>query len=187
MLRSVLILLAVAALGCEPAAPPPPPEARPLRLERLLEGSYRSDFVEGGTVTLHYGSYIDEARRMHINLLGKMAYGRVNDDDSEDAVVVLVTSSGGSGTFYDLAVVESTPRGPVNTASTSLGDRVRVDSLSVKDGYIQAYLLLHAPDDPLCCPTLPTTLSYRMQGGRLIRTDSSDTMHPPVQADGLRT
>ncbi len=79
-----------------------------------------------------------------------VAYGELNGEPA--AAVVLVSNSGGSGTFYDLAVVVERDGEPVNVAVTLLGDRVRIDSLAVEEGRIVVDLVTQGPGEPFCCP-----------------------------------
>jgi hypothetical protein len=75
-------------------------------------------------------------------------------------------------TFYELVVVEARARRPVQVASAELGDRVRVQSLTVERGTgppaIRATLVVHGPDDPLCCPTRLTVRSFVWRDGALV-------------------
>ena len=57
---------------------------------------------------------------------------------------------------------------PVHVASASLGDRVRITSITVQGGTITVDLVTHGPQDPLCCPTLQKVVRYRLVGGQLV-------------------
>jgi len=92
--------------------------------------------------------------------LANYAFGQLNDDGIEDAAVVLVENSGGSGSFYYLTAVVSQDGGFANAATTLLGDRLALQSLSVDAGEITLQTLSHAPDDPMCCPSLQIPYVY---------------------------
>lgn len=124
----------------------------------LVDGQYEGDpFVAGG------------ASRPTITLLPEtIAYGDLDGDGRLDAAVVLVSDSGGSGTFVYLAAVESRDGTPLNVATTLLGDRDQVRSLTIDDGRLLVKLLSHAADDPACCPSLETTRTFRLREGQLV-------------------
>jgi hypothetical protein len=123
----------------------------------LTGGRYEGQpFVEGG------------ASRPTVSLMtAPVAYGDLNGDGQNDAAVLLVSDSGGSGTFIYLAVVESRDGAPFNAATTLLGDRGQVRSLTIDGGRLVVNLLSHAADDPACCPTLETTRAFRLMGEQL--------------------
>lgn len=93
---------------------------------QLQEGRYEGEpFVEGG------------ASRPTVTLLpDPMASGDLDGDGVEEAAVLLAEDSGGSGTFIYLAVVSRVDGAAHNVATTLLGDRVEVESLSIADGQI---------------------------------------------------
>jgi len=102
--------------------------------------------------------------------LANYAFGQLNDDGLEDAAVVLVENSGGSGSFYYLMAVVSQEGGFVNAATHLLGDRLRVQSLSVDEGQITLQTVTHGPDDPMCCPSLEMPYVYAFSGNILMQT-----------------
>ena len=75
---------------------------------------------------------------------------------------------GGSGGFLDLAVVEERDGKAVNSAVLYLGDRLRVHALTIVDGKIVLDVTMHAPDDPMCCPSLRTTRRFQLERGGLV-------------------
>ena len=95
-----------------------------LTLNDAREAEYRSEWVETGRIGLSDGEYLDSEARLRIRLAPFYAFGDLDGDGSDDAAVVLVTDPGGSGTFFDLAVLSEKRGAPVNVASRALGDRV---------------------------------------------------------------
>jgi heat shock protein HslJ len=85
---------------------------------------------------------------------------------------VLVTDPGGSGTFFDLHVVASQDGVPVDVASISLGDRVEINSISIRDNQIVVDMVQAGPDDPMCCPSQGVVKTYELQGDQLVETSS---------------
>jgi LysM repeat protein len=96
------------------------------------------------------------------------AFGDLNGDGIADAAVILVENSGGSGSFLYLAAVIDENGRPANVATTLLGDRVQPASISIQGGEIVFQGATHAPDDPMCCPSLKTTMTYRLKAGALV-------------------
>jgi heat shock protein HslJ len=140
--------------------------------EALGNLAYLSEFGENGTVQLTGGQYRapaaeGSASEIIVSLSNFAAFGDLNGDGVEDAAVILVSSGGGSGVFYDLAVVIDENGTLTNVAIDSLGDRVQVKGLQVTDGEIVVSLLTHAPSDPLCCATQNTILHYQLVGDQL--------------------
>jgi hypothetical protein len=127
----------------------------------LTGGRFEGDpFVEGG------------AARPVVSLMPEpIAYGDINDDGQADAAVILVADMGGSGSFVYLAVVGTEAGETTNLATTLLGDRVQVQSVSIEDGQIEVRLLTQGPDDPACCPTLDTIRVFSLQDIQLVESD----------------
>ena len=153
--------------------------ADPLGLASLRNAEYASAWTVSRRVRLRDGQYRQpaapgSATELRVSLLDRRTAwtwgGR------RYAAVILVTDPGGSGTFYDLALVEDRRGRPVEVASAPLGDRVRVESLTVarRDGQTELHvgLVAHGPGDPLCCPTHRTVRAFVWNGRALTpRTD----------------
>jgi uncharacterized lipoprotein NlpE involved in copper resistance len=148
-----------------------------LSLMDLMNATYSGIYDE--PVQLDNGQYQGEpfvpggASRPTVTL-ANYAFGQLNEDSIADAAVILVENSGGSGSFYYLAAMVSQEGGFANAATTLLGDRLQVRSLSVDDGEITLQTITHGPDDPMCCPTLELTFTYSLQGDRLVETSVGD-------------
>ena len=147
-----------------------------LSFEALGELSYHGILEQ--PVTLTGGRFEGEpiveggASRPMVNLLSQpVVYGDLDNDGQPDAAVVLVSDSGGSGTFVYLALVQSRSDAPANVATSFLGDRVQVKSLSIEGDRLIAMLLGHAPDDPACCPSQEEVRLFRLSGEQLIAAD----------------
>ena len=85
---------------------------------------------------------------------------------------ILVSNGGGSGVFYDLAVVQEQDGQPVNVATTLLGDRVSIISLYIVDNQVVVDMITQGPDEPMCCGTLEVVNTYELQGNELVETAS---------------
>lgn len=99
------------------------------------------------------------------------AAGDLNGDGVAEQVVVLAASSGGSGTFVYLAVLERSSAAIVNLATEYIGDRVRVTALQIESGILSAQLLAHGPGDPSCCPSEQIVRNWWLVDGGLVEFD----------------
>lgn len=132
--------------------------------------TYRSKSFPSGTVTLSGGEYRMPAApgsvsEIMVKLSDKKAFGTVNG--RETGAVILATSLGGSGTFYDLALLSRGAKGWENTDTVLLGDRVKVQSMTIESDHLVVAMTAHGPRDPMCCPTLEATKRFAVKGDRL--------------------
>ena len=164
--------LLVVLHSCAPeGAPPPPTPPAELSAAVLRSATYSSQYVEEGEVRLTSGRFEDAARRVGVFFLPEYAVGDLDGDGAPDAAVLLSTSTGGSGSFQDLAVVLNHEGVPENAAIFFLGDRVPVDRIRIVDGEIQLDLTMHGPADPMCCPSVEATRRFRYVDGELVEIE----------------
>jgi hypothetical protein len=130
--------------------------------------TFMSQFTETGFVTLVDGAFIDEEQQIHVALDPHVAFGNLDEDEAEEAVAILGTNTGGSGGFLDLAVIEDREGTAANSAMLYLGDRLRIHSLAIVDGEIVLDVTMHAPDDPMCCPSRRKTRRFQVERGALV-------------------
>jgi hypothetical protein len=83
-------------------------------------------------------------------------------------VVVLVSQPGGSGSFYDLAVVHKQDEALTNLARIQLGDRIQIKSLLIENGEIVVDMVTQGPEDAMCCPTQYLSNRYILESGELV-------------------
>jgi len=169
------VLLVGILAGCSALVPPAAAPAAPTE-DELKNTTYKSEWTQSGTAPLTDGEYSEQAApgsatKTVVKLTDHIAYGQLGDYQ-QAAAVVLVTDPGGSGTFYDLAVVVNQDGKPVNVASTSLGDRVKINSFSIENGEVVVDMITHGPNDPMCCPTQQVVQKYALQGDELVQTSS---------------
>ena len=160
----------------EPALPSPTAAQR-LTLEQLRNAEYRLPLLGDqdtpirlvdGMGTLVYGEGATE--RETVSLIDDaVAFGDLDGDGNADAAVAVYTSGGGSGAFIYLVAALNRDGAPSQAARAYLGDRVRVESLSISDGQIRAQILAHGPGDGLCCPSLRTTSTFALREGGLLQ------------------
>jgi heat shock protein HslJ len=101
---------------------------------------------------------------------GLVARGDLNGDGVDEAVVLLVENSGGTGSFFYVAVVADQGGQPVNIAMGTLGDRVQVKSMVVGQGLLHTEIITQGPVDAFCCPTLRLRQTFNIQGDQLVET-----------------
>ena len=133
--------------------------------EALANASYQD--IEDEAVQLSDGLWEGEpyvehgAARPRVGLaMDFLVLGDVNDDGKDEALVLIWQSSGGSGTFNYIALLEIGNGNAINFATTALGDRVRAEGGSIDNGVIQVDVIEHGPDDPACCPSRKATRRY---------------------------
>jgi hypothetical protein len=100
--------------------------------------------------------------------MNQAAFGDVTGGGREDAVVILVSQPGGSGSFYDLAVVQRQEEDLMNLARIQLGDRIQIKSLLIENGEIVVDMVIQGPKDAMCCPTQYVSNHYILDSGELL-------------------
>jgi len=135
----------------------------------LMNGQYQLPDVgavqlENGRYEKKYGSGATQVNRV---TLGLSAIGDLNGNGVRDAVVLLAFNSGGSGTFIYLAPVLAQDDTARQGTPQLLGDRVKVNNLAIQDGKVVVELVSAGPNDPLCCPSQRSTLTYQLEGPAL--------------------
>jgi heat shock protein HslJ len=144
----------------------------------LVDGTWEGEpFVEGG------------ASRPRIQFVGDfMIAGDLDCDGSDEVVVLLSESSGGSGTFLYLALVDRKGGELENVATESIGDRVQVRGARVEEGKIFLDVLRAGPNDAACCPGELATMGWKLsrQGGLSEVAGSSEPSRFSLETIGGR-
>ena len=161
--------LVVALAACEaPSASELPPLEQ---AEMALDGF--SVTISPDTVGIWEGRSSDGTLLVRVGLTEWRVVGDLDHDGTTDALAVVWTSGGGSGTFMELASFQldsPTQSGEdrwVRSGAVSLGDRVRVRAMTESSGTVELHVTRHGPDDPMCCPTVDTVLSFEVVDGRV--------------------
>jgi hypothetical protein len=97
-----------------------------------------------------------------LTLIPPVAVGDLSQDGVAEAVVILSLDQGAAGTFIYLALMLSQQGQLQNVDTYELGDRVRVQSLSLKNNQVRVTLLKHQASDPLCCPSELVVQAYQL-------------------------
>lgn len=136
-----------------------------ISMETLKNLTYR---IEGDVITLQDGKrefLPDDGQGMHEKTIAVFltdhAFGDLDGDGSNDAIAVVQASDGGSGIYYYLATVFN-DRGAAKQYGKAyvLGDRLQFRSVSIHEGKVTVGLMMHGPNDGLCCPTQFRTLEF---------------------------
>jgi hypothetical protein len=121
-----------------------------MTLVKLVDGKY-----EAGSGTDY----------LSVSMLEQAAFGDLNADGTQDAAIILVENYGGTGQFEYLVPVFNSGASLSSSSGYFLGDRVAVNSMSIVDGRITLDMLVHAPNDGLCCPSQSMTQSFHFYWG----------------------
>lgn len=156
------------------------PEQHPSKLtlerpsqEALASASYPLEGMDPlATVTLSGGRFENPSGHLRAALLDELlAYGDLNGNGTIDAAVVLVYETGGSGSFVELAVMESRDDSLACLGSAFLGDRVKPQSLRITPKKVAVDVITHGPEDPMCCPTQQAKWNFDWKDGLLRRIE----------------
>lgn len=169
------LLLTLTIAGCEKAAP------AGLSREALRNGTYPSEFVAGGQVTLQDGTFEGQetlgdsstSSDVTISMLGEPTYGDITGDHQTDAAIVLVSRRAGSrDSLYYLIAVENDGGRPKADGIMYLGDRIIVHNVDIdKENRIVVAVTEAGPGEDPCCPTQRITRYFGLRGGALVLVD----------------
>lgn len=149
----------------------------PLTLAQLGNATYQVQDAPGGSVTLKDGKAEVEiapgsASKYTAQIAEPVANGNINSKPY--AAAVLITSGGGSGSFYNLAVVPNNNGQPGTGMTKLLGDRIKVQAISFVNNTIQVDYLDRKEGDAMTAePTVAVTKYYTIDAaGALVETQA---------------
>lgn len=133
--------------------------------------TFLSTVLPAGKVTLTNGEYRESAApgsasQIIVRLAETRAFGEIGEKPV--GTVILVTETGGSGIFYDLALLVKDGGKWANTDVAFLGDRVKIDSIKIKADTIALTMKIHKEGDPQCCPSLDVVKRFKVNNGRMV-------------------
>jgi len=129
--------------------------------------------VDGRQVSLKDGRCETEAApgsasRIATVVFGEPVAGDLDGDGDEDAALFLMHSSGGSGTFYYVAVSINDGGGFRGTNAVLLGDRISPRQIGIRDGVVVVDYADRRPDEPMAAhPSVGKSKYLILQNGRL--------------------
>lgn len=142
-------------------------------LEELRNGLYDVDLgFREQPFQMKNGIYFeyplpDILMRMEFRLTDHIAYNPSGKYPNA-AFAIYTLNGGGSGTFFILAVITRQNGAIIFLDSTGLGDRVIINSISVREEVISVDMVDHTEMDGLCCPTQQLVRKFRIQGDELM-------------------
>lgn len=102
-------------------------------------------------------------------MFGVPTYGDLDGDGKQDAAFWLVQTSGGTGTFYYLAVAMNIGTGYQGSNAIFVGDRIAPQVVEIKNGQAIANYADRAPGEPFSAqPSMGKSLYAKMQNGVLV-------------------
>jgi hypothetical protein len=169
---------AVASPTPSPAAPSTSGAYPALSVDILRNAKYTLPGCDGPithTYQLTDGKYQSmadpsSADYILISMAGEVAFGDLNGDGLDDAALVLGVSCGGTGVFESLIVVLNAGGVTQQVGRDDLGDRSAINALTIASARVTLDMRVNGPDDPLCCPTLPKSQTYRLVEDALWKT-----------------
>jgi len=163
-----------------PNYPEPAPEilsfhsrAYGLRPAHLARGEYRAPAAPGA------------ASEIHLRLTGQRAFATLRG--AEVGAVVVSTTTGGTGTFFEIGLLFRRAGEWVNTDTVLLGDRVKVGWVAIDGDQVVVAMITHRPREPKCCPSAETIRRFQIQQERLVPLAESQTSDGSVSpAESVR-
>jgi uncharacterized membrane protein len=106
------------------------------------------------------------------------ASGDLTGDGTDEAIGLLTVNFGGSGVFESFVIAGRSAGETQHLASINLGDRPKVEAVSIEQGVLAADLIVHGPDDPMCCPTQSVRREWRFENGDVIEIKTAVSTPP---------
>lgn len=158
--------VAEATLTPEPSATPAP-TALPDYVTRIRNAQYQLGVTDSlRVVQLVDGEFkqgnVGGADYVFVKVTDFVAAGDLNDDGKQEYAALLSENYGGSGVFVFLAVFADVNGELIFQTSALVDDRPMLNALSIESGEIFLDTVIHAAEDPFCCPTLRTLRHYRL-------------------------
>jgi hypothetical protein len=109
------------------------------------------------------------AIRQRTAVVGQPAHGDLDSDGHTDTALILAHHTGGSGTFYYVVAARGLPNGYRGSNGVLLGDRVRVEDVSLRQGLVVVRYLDREAGEPMAAePTVAHTMILKIERGELL-------------------
>ena len=166
-LALIPVLLAVAC-GSDAAT-----DADRLSANDLENATYLAEGPDAGEATLDGGEFrypvAEGSSAEAVIRLDQWALGDLNGDGTEDAAAITSERPGGSGVFSYVHALRNESGEPRDLAFALLGDRVRVESVAIRDGVIVVALFDRPETAPYAEePSIAVIRRFRLDGGALV-------------------
>ena len=142
------------------------------RDEGALNASYT---IEGKVVTFKGGlSVIDGPAHSNSDvrsmIVASPVSGDIDGDGDDDTALFILHQTGGSGSFYYVAVAKNDREAYLGSTALYLGDRVRPKDLVIKEGALHIRYFVRHPGEPMSAePSVLKTTVFYLRNGRLIQ------------------
>lgn len=147
-LAAMLVLVGAGCISSKPAAPP-------------AKGS-----IEAASFTID--GKVQPLKKGTLAIFGAPTPGDLDGDGDLDAAVILVSTPGGSGTFYYVAAAINANGAYQGTDAILLGDRVAPQNVAVSNGMIVANYAERKPGEPFTAqPSVGVSKYIRVENGKL--------------------
>ena len=158
----------IQSVSTEPAAVSSGNEASPT-LDELKNATYSGFDAQPGPITLTDGVWTGEpfdeggVAKPEVRFVGDFKVtGDLNGDGYDEVIVLLAENSGGSGTYFYVAVIGNKGGQLENIATQFVGDRVQLRGGRVEDGKVLLDVLRAGPSDAGCCPGELATVGWEL-------------------------
>jgi len=104
---------------------------------------------------------------------GNEATGDLNGDGQADTAFLLTQDSGGSGTFYYVAVALAADKGYQGTNAIFLGDRIAPQTTDIENGEVVVNYADRKTGEPMTTePSVGVSKHFKIIDGKLLEVDS---------------
>jgi|GEM_PF-2741622 len=132
-----------------------------LGLEKIAQKYIQGNIKPEGDLDSLLGDLTYEDSTVYLD---KEILGDLDRDGYKEKIIIIRINAGGSGIFVYLIVLRNGKFVDVK----SLGDRVIINSVSIKNRNIILDMLIHGPNDPMTTPTEKVIFKYRLINNRLV-------------------
>jgi CHASE3 domain sensor protein len=132
-----------------------------LGLEKIAQKYIQGNIKPEGDLDSLLGDLTYEDSAVYLD---KEILGDLDRDGYKEKIIIIRINAGGSGIFVYLIVLRNGKFVDVK----SLGDRVIINSVSIKKRNIILDMLIHGPNDPMATPTKRVIFKYRLINNRLV-------------------
>jgi len=170
-IKIILLLFGILSFNC---SHPKKIQLPTINDSTVANATYYMPYMEGvcDTIKLTSGFWekvitdSEYVEREYIRLY-KVAYGDLNNNNKTDAAVVLAQCTGGSGVFISINALIDSSGMPFHRACKYIGDRIKVDSIFVKDQIIHLNAIVQRYNVGACCPDSLVSWKFRLDGNKL--------------------
>ncbi|NOQ89621.1 MAG: hypothetical protein GQ549_01600 [Gammaproteobacteria bacterium] len=115
---------------------------------------------------------------MITEIIQKPIFADLDGDNTKEAALILMQHTGGSGTFFYLAVARDSDD---LVESYFLGDRVKVEAMKIFKNQITVEYLDREKYDPMAVKPMKRTIKkFKLEGNRLVETSEIKVLNQPA-------